>query len=669
MFSKKPKWIVSAELVETTRQYARTVGGVSPEWIESAADHRLKDSYSDAHWSKRLGGAFCYQRRSLNGLPVVTRRRKPLPPIDPGGARQLLIQHGLVEDELPTTAKFVQHNRKLLQSIGVLAAKTRRRDFVVDDYKIQWFYQQRLPETVCDRATLEQHDKSIDTPEWTRHLADDQGVAAWLKEPGLVDAHAESLYMRPDDILDVDDVDVSADSYPDSLAVGETRLPLEYCFRPGEEDDGIHLTIHHDALPQVSDDRLDWMVSGVMTEKITAMIKSLPKRLRRNLVPATESAEKAKSLLQEAEGTAPFMQSLCSVLSDLAETRITASDFNVDKVPAHLRFWVRVVDDEGQEIDRERGVDLLKQRLVVDTRDAAQDRDDEDVWTPRVLSSFDLDQIPPRLIVRRGGVQIEQFPGFAVADGKVETRLFADRDNAQRQTDQAIARLLAHDCRKSLRTQVRHLPGLDDAKLKLGGIAGMNGWEDPLMQLLSRVALIDRKPSIRDRATYDARVADAPGAIAAAVQELAGWLSRLTEAYHEMRVQWEDFRRGKMEAAKADLSRQRDWLLAEDFLRWTPWEHLQHFPRYLRGMAYRMDRLRSNASKDAENQAVIDGLWDRWMQQESASEPSDSNWGPPQAAHTDFRWMIEELRISLFAQTLGTAVKVSPQRCEKLLGK
>ncbi|MEM9367793.1 MAG: DUF3418 domain-containing protein, partial [Planctomycetota bacterium] len=672
VFAKKPKWIVSAELVETSRQYARTIGRVTPECVESVAEHRLKDSYSDAHWSKRLGGAFCYQQRSLNGLPVVSRRRKPLAPVDPTGARQLLIQHGLAEEQLTTKARFVQHNRKLQQAIGSLAAKTRRRDLVVDDYKIQWFYQQRLPGSVCDRTSLELLDKSIAPPNWISRLGDDSSVAAWFQQPERIASDDDSLYMRPEDLLDVEDVDVSATSYPDSLAVGETRLPLSYCFRPGEQDDGIQLTIHQDALPQVSDDRLDWLVSGAMLDKITAMIKSLPKRLRRNLVPAAESAAKAASHLQEVEGTAPFMPSLCRVLSQLAETQIQASDFNVEKLPPHMHFWVRVVDDAGNEIDRDRGVDQIKRRFSVGGGDATHSADagpDEAVWQRRVLTSFELERIPSQLVVRRGGVQIEQFPGLRLADGKVETHLFADRKDADRQTDQAIARLLTHDCRKSLRNQVRHLPGLEDAKLKLSGIAGMSGWEDPLMQLLSRVALVDRKPSIRDRATYDARVAEAPGEIAAAVPELSNWLSRLTEAYHEMRVQWEDIRRGKMEAAKADLSRQRDWMLADEFLTWTPWEHLQHFPRYLRGMAYRMERVRSNASKDAENQAIVEGLWERWTEQNSLPEGRNPGLEPRQAAQDDFRWMIEELRISLFAQPLGTAVKVSPQRCEKLIAK
>ncbi len=244
VFAAKPKWIVAAELVETAKQYARTVAQIQPRWIEQVGAHLLKASHSDPHWSRKAGGAFCYQRLSLYGLPVVVQRRIPLAPIDPATARELLIESGLVADELRTSAKFVRHNRDLADAITQLAAKTRRRDLVIDSYAVARFYQSRLPEQVCDRSRLEKFDREIAAPGWTKNLRDAAALSGWLAAPPELspDLPADPLtpYMRPEDLLDVASESISAEDFPDELVVGSSRLPLQYRFEPGSERDGIN---------------------------------------------------------------------------------------------------------------------------------------------------------------------------------------------------------------------------------------------------------------------------------------------------------------------------------------------------------------------------------------------------------------------------------------------
>ncbi|MEM6366275.1 MAG: DUF3418 domain-containing protein, partial [Planctomycetota bacterium] len=304
VFESKPKWIVAAELVETAKTYARVVARVQPSWIEAVGSHMLKCSYRDPHWSRKSGAALVHQRLSLFGLPVVASRRVPLPPIELAAARDLLIQHGLVQQELTTSARCIRHNRQLMESLERLAAKTRRRDLVIDDYTIQAFYQDRIPDWVGDRARLEKFDRQCVTPPWCNQLKSDADISAWLantpdssSEPGpLMEAKtatssdstetATTPYMRPDDIVNATDDAISAEAFPDELIAGGSQLPLSYSFAPGTDHDGVQVTIHQSVLTQVSDDALGWLVPGLLSGKILALIKSLPKRLRRNLVPA-----------------------------------------------------------------------------------------------------------------------------------------------------------------------------------------------------------------------------------------------------------------------------------------------------------------------------------------------------------------------------------------------
>ncbi len=670
----KPKWIVAAELVETARQYARTVAKIQPAWIEAVGDHLLKSSYSDPHWSRKASGAFCYQRRSLFGMPVVVRRRVPLASIDPIEARNLLIRHGLLEGELPTTANFVKHNRRLLEAIEKLAAKTRRRDLVVDDYALQAFYQSRLPDAAVDRARLEKFDRQCEPPQWLARLRDDVDLAAWLADPPPLNAtddqsHDESAtpYLRPEDLLETSATRIEHEDFPNELVAGATRLPLSYHFQPGTDEDGIHLTIHPAALPQVSDDALEWLVPGQLEAKVTSLIKSLPKRLRRLLVPAADVARVVTQEIAERRGESAFMPTLCEALTRHAETRITPEDFQNDKLDPHLRFLVRVVDDEGKTLATDRSVDAIKQTLgtsSVATESLMDTSTDTEGWSRERMTHWDIEHLPREVVRKRGGVQVAQYPGL-VEDGEfVSTRLFAEEASAETSSRMGLTRLLATACRKDLRAQVRHLPSLAEAKLKLSPILSASVIEAALADLLVRLAVVEKRPIVRSDTEFAARLAEAPVRIGEATQDVAVWLTKLTAGYHAMRVAREETPTSKFTAVLADVDEQIRWMFAPGFLAWTPWQHLQHVPRYVSAIAYRLDKVRAGAEqRDAESRQIIVNLWQRFL-----ATKHDDECEPRANADSEFRWLIEELRVSQFAQPLGTAVKVSPQRCEKLLG-
>ena len=665
LFATKPKWIVAAELVETAKQYARTVAQVQPQWIEQVGQHLLKRSHSDPHWSSKAGGAFCYERCSLFGLPVVVRRRVALPPIDPTTARELLISAGLAEDQLRTTAKSIRHNRALANAVAQLAAKTRRRDLVVDSYRVARFYEARLPEFVVDRARLETFDRDQAAPAWTQQLGDAACLSQWLASPPSVDVDDKSLYMRPEDLLDSATEAISAADYPDELSVGSSKLPLEYRFEPGGDRDGVNVRVHQAALSQVSDDRLGWLVPGLLQGKIAAMIKALPKRIRRNLVPASDVAAKITQELLDRYGQVPFMEAACQALSQHAEMPVSPADFQSEKLEAHLQFLVTVVDDEGTTVAEGRQVDSLKQSIPNATLDSKTPSDpltDAD-WSREEMKVFDIENLPVEIIQTRGGVQVAQYPGLEDRGESVATCVFADQASAEASIRTGAMRLFALAERKELRSQVAWLPSLDQLKIKLSGVVAAAGFEQSLIDLLARIAFVEAEPVMRTRTEFETRRRDRGRRIAEATQEVAGWLNTFAEAYFNARRELESMTGNRYSDAVCDIKQQMQWLVPERFLSVVPWNWLKHYPRYFEAIAYRADKLRSGAaSRDVDSQDTVQSLWNRWL--ETIPEADQS--AVAQAA-SEFRWMTEELRVSLFAQPLGTAVKVSPQRCEKLI--
>ncbi len=665
VFSSKPKWIVAAELVETSKQFARTVAKVEPAWIERVGAHLLKHSHQDPHWSGKAGAAFCYQNSFLYGLPIVTRRRVPLAPIDPVTARDLLIEHGLAEQQLRTTARVVRYNRALQEAIAQLAAKTRRRDLVFDTYLVARFYQSRLPEEVYDRGRLEKLDRSLEIPAWAKSMPDAASVSKWLESPSPAE-EKPTLYMRPDDIIEVAADTITKEDFPDELAVGSSRLPLEYRFEPGSDRDGINVKIHQAALSQISDDRLGWLVPGMLQTKLTGMIKSLPKRIRRNLVPAAEVAAKIADDLKADYGKASFLASVCREMSRHAEMPVTPDDFQQEKLDEHLQFLVTVVDDDGATIAEGRELAPLQKRLATTTSSApapASELRDED-WSREATKVFDIEELPREVILSRGGVRVAQYPGLVDLGDAVSTQLYPDENSADAALRRGTMRLYAIAERKELRGQIRWLPSLEQAKIKLSGVISAAEIENALVDLLARIAFVEGEPLVRSRTVFEARRSERGRRIAEATQELAPWVTDLAENYFSVRRELESLSRGgRFNELLRDVQEQLDWLLFHEFMSATPWQWLKHYPRYFAAIAYRLDKARSGASsRDQECIATVQGLWHRWL----AGLPQDRREAKDQAG-SEFRWMIEELRVSLFAQPLGTSVKVSPQRCEKLL--
>lgn len=666
LFATKPKWIVASEWVETSKQYARTVARIQPQWVEEVGDHLLKDSFGDPHWSRKSRGAFCYQRRSLFGLPIVTRRRVPLPPIDPVTARELLIEHGLVERQLETNARFVRHNRSLRDAFEVLAAKTRRRDLVIDDHAIRQFYFHNLPDEVCDKGRLEKFAKQTAFPDWAARLTDSAALSQWLAEPPTIENDSSHCAMEPRDLIDLSIDAISLDAFPDRLVVGKTELPLKYRYEPGADDDGISLRIHQSALSQVSDERLGWLVPGLLQTKIVALIKALPKRIRRNLVPAADVAQRIESELLPKHGEIPFMTTLCEALSKHAEMPVTAADFQVEKMDPHLEFLINVVDDDGKTLASGRSVAPIAAKLGGETAsETGGDLDVDSEFPSDPMTSFAIETLPTEAVRRRGGVQVAQYPAFHDLGDAVAIRLYADRASADAAMLQGLVRLYAIAEKKELRRQVRWLPQMDTIKVQLSGAVRSSNLEASLIDLLARIAFVDQRSLARSRDAFESARADRGEKIAIAVQAVTAWLSSLSEKYLKMRSDFESFQSSDRSAIRDDIRQQLNWLFHERFLSTTPWQWLKHYPRYVAAISHRLEKARAGITpREIEAGDEIRELQSIWL--ESFSEADQ---GAVARSGDEFRWMLEELRVSSFAQSLGTSIKVSTTRCRKWLEK
>ncbi len=377
----KPKWIVASEIVETHQRYARNVAYIEQDWIEPLAEHLIKYQYDQPHFSRKQGRAMIYQRGTLFGLPVIPRRPVPLAQSDPKLARRLLIDEGLIERQLNTRAKFVVANWKMLEDVQEWAAKTRRRDLVIDAFWLQQFYDEQLPIEVVDRATLEK---------W------DLGVRA-----------GHPIYLKWDTLVDSLDRHLAEQDFPQSFSIGPTVLPIDYRFEPGSEQDGVTVRVPQAALSQLSDDRLAWLVPGLLHEKIQGLIKSLPKSLRRNLVPAPDVAQRiTKALLPLQQQQLPFWPALCELMSKEAGEKIKKEDFDLQRLDQHLNIRVEVVDEKGAVIVASRDLEpLLPAKSPAQAAPISkQDIDKSNVkWFREKMTSFDIDELPESIVVNQSG--------------------------------------------------------------------------------------------------------------------------------------------------------------------------------------------------------------------------------------------------------------------------
>ena len=414
MAATKPKWIVAAEMVETARRYLRTAARIDPQWIEPLAAHLVTRSYSDPHWDRRANGAMASEKVSLFGLTIVPRRRVRYTAVDPRASRQLLIQHALVEGDYETKAPFFRHNRQLIESIEAKAAKTRRRELIIDPQLIFDFYEGRIPTHIVDGPSLDKWQRDAEQP------------------------NRRILFMTEEDLVGGAPAEAPPHEFPDILDLDRMKLPLVYHFEPGAPQDGVTVTVPREGLAQLSEERLGWLVPGLVPDKIEALIRTLPKSVRRNLGPAPDMARAIADKIVFATG--PFLPTLARELSQVSEEPITPEMFDLDRLPPHLKMKVRVIDQGGKTVVEGRDLPTLREHLGEEYASLEPSLSNSP-WHRDGITKWDFGALPAQVELKRGGLVLVQFPALVDAGESASLRLLDTPAEAARQTRLGALRL------------------------------------------------------------------------------------------------------------------------------------------------------------------------------------------------------------------------------------
>jgi ATP-dependent helicase HrpA len=624
---KPPAWVMAAELVETSRLWARTVAKIEPDWIEQLAGHLVRRSYSEPRWDARRGAAAATEKVMLYGLPIVAARTVNYGRIDPPAARELFIQHALVEGDWQTHHAFVRHNERMRALAGQLEDKARRRGLVADDAAIFDFYDRRIPPTVIS----------------ARHF-DSWWKRARTTDPGL-------LNLNQADLLSPAASEVRADDYPASW----DGFELSYAFAPGEAADGVTVDIPLEALFEGKATDLGWQVPGLRAELVAELIRGLPKDLRRLFVPAPDTARDILPRLGEPRGD--LLDAVGRELTRLAGVPVPASAFDVSRLPPHLRVTYRVLDGDrvaaaGKDLAELRSE--LQPRLQAVLTDAAAD------ITRTGLRDWTIGTLPK---VFRGGsggdphsatALVTGYPALADAGDSVDVRLFATEAAADRSMLCGTRRLILLQVPSGARSIAGRLPVAAKMAMTRHPYASAAALVDDCAACAADQVIAQAGGPAWDAAGFTRLVAAARDRLAVCTAAIIGTVADVLAEAHQVELALSAQPSPQLAPAFADLREQLAALIYPGFVSATGADRLADLRRYLHAMARRLDKLPGDQARDDERMAVVHRVTAEYQQALSA--------GDGRADAQAVRWMIEELRVSLFAQVLGTRYPVSEKR-------
>lgn len=685
---KPPTAIMAAELVETSRLFARTAAAIDPAWAEQLAGPLVKRTWSEPRWERRQGSAVADEKVTLFGVVIVPKRRVQLARIDAALARELFIRHALVDEDwdwnrLDTRVyAFVRRNRELRRELGELEERTRRRDVLAGDEAVVAFYEQRLPADATDARAFER---------WWR--------AEHRRSPDL-------LTMSTADLLGEEAVSTDG-GFPDRWRQGDQTLTLRYRFEPGAPDDGVTVLVPLVLLPRLEPTGFDWQVPGLRDELITAMLRTLPKVLRRQVVPAAEWAAKIAAELpagpETGETRPPFAEAVGGVIKRLTYAPVTAEDFDLDRLPPHLRVTFRAVDERGRTVGDDTELAALQSRLadrasraVASTfADGGRGRGRADGAAPAPddgtpgrgsarpeqrgapaappfaeqagVTSWHWDALPEHVDTRQAGNVVRAYPALVDEGASVALRLVPTAEERDRASRRGIRRLLVLATPSPVAYVQEHLSNQEKLALASSAYAGPRALLDDCLAAVVDAELRARHPDglVRTRAEFES-VRDA---VAASVMdrmfETVALVSRILVAAREADRAISTASSLQLMSALADARSQLEALVPSGFVSATGLERLRHLPRYLGAITVRVRRMQENPGRDRQWLTEFDQARSAY-EKAGGTVPIDPEADPTLVR---VRWLLEELRVGLFAQELRTAETVSVKRIVKALAE
>lgn len=673
--SKKPgRWIVAAELVETTRLFGRGIANIDPAWIEQVAGHLLSKQLLDPHWEKKAAQVTALERATLYGLVVYNGRRVNFGRVDPVTAREIFIREALVAGNWDTKLPFLAANQKLIQQVQDLEHKARRQDVLVDEELIYAFYDQQLPADVHSGA----------------------GCEHWYKEESK--KQPQLLLLTREELMRHEAAGITTQSFPKTLRMGGVDCLVTYLHEPGDARDGVTVEVPLFALNQVNEERCEWLVPGMLKDKVQALIKTLHQRPRSRLVPLPETAARmTEQLLQpEVFGSGSLTDAVLKLVRDATSLDIKRNDMKLDMLPPHLFMNFRVVDEHGRQLGAGRNLGALKGELGSQARGAFQAlaglknlaKAPEPAATPgktppagkpgapaaaekpavkvaERYTGWSFGELPELMEIRKGSQTLIGFPALIDLGDAVTIEVFDEPDAAAAKHRAGLRRLFALQIKDALKYLEKNLPELQKmatAYMLVGRAADNSGGgtleelrEQIIEVALDRAFLLDPLPT--SEGEFKKRIDDGRGRLTLIASEVARLAAGILTEFAVAQRKIKDSKNAA--EAAADAAQQLQRLVPKRFLALTPYAQLQHFARYLKAITLRLEKWRADPARDAARLAELRPQEQRYWRLVAERK------GAVDARMQEFRWLLEELRVSFFAQELRTPQPVSVKRLDK----
>jgi len=697
--TKKPgKWIVASELVETTRLFGRGIAHIEPQWLESVGGHLLKKQLLDPHWEKKAAEVVALERATLYGIVVYSGRKVNYGRVDLHGAREIFIREALVGKEWETTLPFLAANQKLIKQVEDLEHKARRQDVLVDDELIYAFYDQQLPADVCSGYSFER---------WYREEV--------KKQPDLLKLTREELMRH-------EAAGITTASFPKTIRLGGVDCAATYLHEPGDARDGLTVTVPLFVLNQVNDERCEWLVPGMLKDKVQALLKTLHQRPRSRLVPLPDTATKFAEALNAPEkfGSGGLVEAVLKLVRDATSLDIVKADIKVDMLTPHFFMNFRVVDEHGRQMGQGRNLGALKAELGSQARGAfqalaslklaqnaspgagsavrsaqakgepAQRAEDteqsvlpnrllapaksaraatENVAKPSILdgrfTAWTFGELPELLEIRKGGQTLIGFPALIDAGDAVTVEVFDEPEVAAAKHRSGLRRLFAIQIKDALKYLEKNIPDLQKMAVSYMNVGkaenGSGGGtieelrEQIIAVALDRAFLLDPLPT--DEFAFKRRIEEGRGRLTLIANEVARMAAVILLEYAAAARKIKDTKNAP--DATIDAQQQINRLIPKKFLQATPWDRLQHLARYLKAITLRLDKYRADPARDAARMAELRPQEQRYWRLVAERK------GAVDERMAEFRWLLEELRVSFFAQELRTPQPVSVKRLDK----
>jgi ATP-dependent helicase HrpA len=678
---KKPgKWIMAAELVDTTRLYARCVAQIQPEWLEKVGVHLLKKSWGEPRWEKRSAQVTASERATLYGLVVYSQRRINYGNFNLPEAREIFIRDALVGGDFDTRAPFFAHNHKLIKDIENLEHKSRRLDVLVDDELIAAFYDKLLPADVCNGAGFEK---------WHKDAA--------RENPKL-------LYLNREELMRHEAAGVTTDLFPKTMSVTGLEMGLTYHFEPGSVRDGVTLSVPLYALNQLPRERCEWLVPGMLKEKVHLLLKSLPQKLRRHCVPLPDYAAKFCERVHEAGvfGRGDLIDAIILDIRTQITINVLTTDFKPETLPAHHFMNFKVIDEHGRQLDMGRNLATLQAEFGGQARQSFQKLAEvsgvSGTGTPGAkvagaqvasrlqaqsatvsagkgaapaaptsanatvsqhmgLTAWTFGELPELLEIVQGKLTLIGFPALVDKGTHCDLEVFDDPTVAARTHKVGLRRLFALQMKEQIKYVEKSIPGLQQMGMQFMALGSQEELREQIINKALDIACL-QDPLPLDATSFAKRQAEGKSRLVLLVNEIARLLSQVLTEFHGLPKRLQNI----PAAAATDIQSQLQGLVHKRFLTENEYTQLAHFPRYLKAINVRLEKLRADPARDTKLMAEWQSAAAPYLRQ-AKDRQAGKNTDPKLV---EFRWMLEELRVSLFAQELRTPMPVSAKRLQKV---